>query len=271
MMMNMMRLARRPASYFPSLAILSILPACAPPQVPVVINFGASWNAQPIQCAENGLSLSDLRLYISDVILIDADGREHALNLAPDERWQQRNVALLDLEDGEGSCSNGTPDTNAMVHGTAAAAEFAGVRFTVGVPFELNHDNPLLADPPLDDAAMHWHWRSGYKFFRAGVVNDNDSFWIHLGSTGCEGTVQNISRCNSPNRVSVELADFSPDKDRISIELSALFRGVDLDDGVRSDCSSGPAETACQEPFAALGLDDKLVQTQAVFRVANGN
>jgi len=193
--------------------------------------------------------------------------------LTGDERWQQQGVALIDLENGDGLCVNGTPETNTTLSGMAEVADIQRIRFSIGVPFELNHANPLLADAPLDDSAMHWHWRSGYKFLRAGVTTTSDGFWLHLGSTACEGTVQNISACRSPNRVTVELAGFSPQNNRINIDLSALFDGVDFDDGIASDCSSGPSESACAAPFAALGLvfgegSDRPIPS-SVFQVAH--
>jgi len=179
---------------------------------------------------------------------------EYPLFLTADARWQQDSVALIDLENGEGACVNGTQEMHTELTGTAGINEFDGVRFTIGVPFESNHANPLLAEAPLDDAAMHWHWRSGYKFLRVGVATQSDSFWMHLGSTACEGTVQNITGCRSPNRVTVKLASVSPNTNRINVDLSELFEGVDLDDGIGSNCSSSPAEESCVAPFDALGL-----------------
>ena len=116
---------------------------------------------------------------------------------------------------------------------------------------------------------MHWHWRAGYKFMRAGIRNRNDSVWLHLGSTGCEGTVQNISGCAAPNRVTVELSDYSSDGDKIAIDLSALFGNANLHDGIPGDCSSGPSERACAEPFSALGLPfaQEDAKRQTVFKV----
>lgn len=78
---------------------------------------------------------------------------------------------------------------------------------------------------------------------------------MHLGSTGCEGTVRDIRGCRSPNRVTVELDGFAPNDDAVSIDLKALFAGIDFGDGIPGDCSSGPSESSCAEPFAALGID----------------
>ncbi|MDH4055899.1 MAG: metallo-mystery pair system four-Cys motif protein [Gammaproteobacteria bacterium] len=265
------RWAKRQASCF--LVFTLCFAACSSRHVPVNLEFVATWDGQPLQCSESGVRLTDLRFFISSVTLLDSDGNERALELLADGRWQQAGVALVDLENGAADCVNGSLAMNSRVSGITGTDEFSGLRFVVGVPFDLNHANPLTALPPLDDAAMHWHWRSGYKFLRAGVATDGDGFWLHLGSTGCAGTVQNISGCSRPNRVLVELADFSPTTDQIEVDLSALFRDVDLDDGVRSDCSSGPAEVSCAEPFSALGLefDEKTTvarpPSQSVFRV----
>ncbi|MDH5621615.1 MAG: metallo-mystery pair system four-Cys motif protein [Gammaproteobacteria bacterium] len=245
--------ARRPASGFLIFALC--VAACTPNHVPVNLEFVVTWQGQPLRCNETGIRLTDLRFYVSSVTLIDSNGIEHGLEMSEDGLWQHSGIALVDLENGEAACVNGSPAMNSQVSGTTTAAGFSGLRFVLGVPFDLNHANPLTAQPPLDDAAMHWHWRSGYKFLRAGVATESDGFWLHLGSTGCEGTVQNISGCRSPNRVLVELSGFSPTTDRIEIDLAALFPDVDLNDGRRGDCSSGPAEASCAEPFRALGLE----------------
>ena len=230
------------------------LTACSAKHVPVVVEFSAAWDDQTITCNSSDIGLTDLRFFVSNVVLIDSKGSEHELLLTPDDRWQQEDVALIDLENGEGACLNGTPEMNARLSGTAETGDFNAIRFTIGVPFDLNHANPLLAESPLDDAAMHWHWRSGYKFLRAGISTPSDGFWLHLGSTGCKGTVQNISECRSPNRVTVTVSDFTPESQRIDLMLSELFHGIDLYDGKPSDCSSGPPELACAVPFSALGL-----------------
>ncbi|NQV87342.1 MAG: metallo-mystery pair system four-Cys motif protein, partial [Woeseiaceae bacterium] len=243
---------------------------CSPKRVPVQLEFLPTWHGQPLQCDDADTRLTDLRFFVSEVSFIDSTGLQHELAITTDDRWQQEGVALIDLENGEMACLNGSRDVNFSVSGAVKSAEIVGLRFTIGVPFDLNHADPLTAQAPLNDPSMHWHWRSGYKFLRAGVATATDSFWIHLGSTGCEGTVRNITGCRFPNRVLVEFSEFSPNVDQVEIDLSALFRDVDLDDSVRDDCSSGPAESSCTEPFAALGLkfNDSTVRTpQRVFRV----
>ncbi len=251
--MQPVRSVKHPASLFLLASILVVSAACSAKKNAVQIPFAATWEGQPLNCDRGPYSLSDLRFFVSDLQLIDSNGAFHTVEFIEDDRWQQTKVAMVDLENGEASCTNGTADTHTRIDGMADISDFTGIRFTVGVPFELNHANPLLAAAPLNDAAMHWHWRSGYKFLRAGVVTENDGTWLHLGSTACNGTVQDIRSCDAPNRIVVELLHFAP-SDRVGMDLSALFAGVDLRNGIRSDCSSGPAETECVTMFGALGL-----------------
>jgi uncharacterized repeat protein (TIGR04052 family) len=237
-------------------AILTVT-SCSGPEIQLRIPFVAQFDGWEIGCtpSKTGSSLSDLRFFVSSVRAIRDDGVAVDLVLQPDDLWQQADLALLDFEDGTGACDNGTPATNTVLRGTLPIGEYRGLLFTIGVPFELNHSDPLLAAAPLDDTAMHWHWRAGYKFMRAGIRTADDGFWIHLGSTGCEGTVQNITGCRFPNRVEVLLPEFTPGDDSVVVDLAALLRETNLLDTHATDCSSGPAEQSCEVPFRALGLD----------------
>ena len=240
-----------------ALSLAWLLSACSQLDQPIRIPFMATWQGHSIDCSTPGTSLSDLRFYVSNVQLVDRDGVAHDVRYATEMQWQNDAVAYIDLEDGQGACQNGTEAISDHVLGVVPAGDYEGLRFTIGVPFRINHMNPLTAKPPLDDPDMHWHWRSGYKFLRAGVTNDADGFWIHTGSAGCEGTVGHITGCKYPNRIEVELPGFVPDTHSVAVDLTALVAGTSLDDEVRSDCSSGPPETACVDPFAALGIDFK--------------
>lgn len=238
-----------------SLLPVGLLLACGEPPAPVHIPFTAAVFGAPTSCESGDVAkLTDLRLYVYELRLTDAGGRTRELKLQDDGNWQRDGLALLDLENGSGGCINGTAELHTELVGTLPAGAYRGLAFTVGVPFDRNHRDPLLAAAPLDDAAMHWHWRGGYKFLRAGMQSADDGFWIHLGSTGCEGTLQNISGCTAPNRVTVQLDDFVPGRDTVRIDLGALLAANELDDGTATDCSSGPAEAHCAAAFQALGL-----------------
>ncbi len=240
-----------------ALTLVCLGSSCSQSDLGFSIPFTATWNGTPIDCGSTSPALTDLRFYVSDVQLVDSSGKARDIRFATEMPWQNDAVALIDLEDGTGACVNGTAAVTAEIIAVAPQRDYRGLRFTVGVPFRLNHLNPLTAKPPLDDSDMHWHWRSGYKFLRAGVRTANDGFWIHTGSAGCEGTVGNITACRFPHRVEVELQDFTPGQSVVTIDLAALLAGTSLDDDLATNCSSGPPESTCVAPFAALGIDFK--------------
>ncbi len=243
--------------------------SCGRPDVQIHIALEPQIGGLPIECGypQYGISLTDFRLYVHGIRLQNANGDAVPVTLDED-RWQSNNLALLDFEDGSVECVNGTGETNMSLRGSVPAGDYRGLGFEVGVPFDRNHADPLKAAAPLGDAAMHWHWRGGYKFLRAGLKTEDDGFWIHVGSAGCEGTVRNITSCRYPNRVIVQLPDFSPGQDKVVINLNALLSNTDLDDATPTDCSSGPPETSCSGPFMALGMDHgtgETVHEQQVF------
>ena len=238
------------------LAALVMAAGCSEPRIPVSIPFEASFNGSPVHCDSDGVALNDLRLYVSGVSAEMADGRRQALPLVEDSSWQNTSVAMIDLENGAGACNDGTPERNDTLRVFWPRGDVKRLSLTIGVPFEHNHADPLQAAAPLDDSAMHWHWRSGYKFLRAGVETADDGFWLHLGSTGCKGTTGNITECTQPNRVTIELEGFVAGRSAAVVHLDELFYAVDLGDGAPGDCSSGPLETSCETVFANLGLGE---------------
>jgi uncharacterized repeat protein (TIGR04052 family) len=255
------------------LILTVLLAACSGPKSPFELEFGAVYRDEPLLCdaITHQSVLTDLRFFVHAMELRATDGEWHRIKLDDDPAWQQADLAMIDLEDGTWECMNGSNVTRNVVTGTVPTGDYEGIRFALGVPFDRNHRDPLEALPPLDDPAMHWHWRSGYKFLRAGLATQEDGFWIHLGSTGCEGTVGDITSCSSPNRAIVALDDFVPGRDRIVFDFAALIEGTNLDDAEASDCSSSPAEESCRSPFAALGINfdsGSVDGTQRVFKVA---
>ncbi len=264
--------ASNPASTLSlAIALVPILMGCADRKVPLELGFALRNGDAPLSCTAitDGLQLTDLRLYLYDLQLLDEAGRPTTFELAPDEVWQDDRIALLDFEDGQGACINGSAEQNHSVRGAASGGRFYGIAFTVGVPPDSNHRDPMTARAPLNYTAMHWHWLSGYKFMRVGVQTDSDTFWLHLGSSHCDGNVGAAIDCRAPNRISVRLDDFDPARDRIVIDLAPLVAAGNLDDGVGSDCSSGPNEQACSGAFAVLGLpfgDNTEMPSQRIFR-----
>lgn len=243
----------RPASV--SLIAPFLLLACSGPRESVEFTFAVRYGDAAISCtaAADGVQLTDLRFFVHDVRVLDESGRDTEFRLADDGRWQDGVVALIDLEDGQGACENGSPAVNAKLRGTLRGGSTYRVAFRLGVPTNQNHLDPMTAPPPRNVTAMHWHWLTGYKFVRAAVRTDTDGFSFHLGSSHCDGAPGTFA-CRTPNRPNVVLAQFDPSRELVILDIKKLFEDVDLNDGIPSDCSSGPGEPACAAPFLALGL-----------------
>jgi len=84
------------------------------------------------------------------------------------------------------------------------------------------------------------------------------TWMLHLGSTGCHGDAVKgeITSCANPNRIPVKLTAFDSARQRVVLDLKALFAGIDLgkDKGFSTGCMSGPADPECAPMFDNLGL-----------------
>ena len=231
----------------------------------VELEFAAVVDDAPFVCGEmydelgaNGTSLmlSDFRFYVQDVELKNGDGEWVPVQL-DENQFQTNNVSLLDFEDGCGEVGN--EDLNDRVVGTAPDGEYEGLRFTMGVPFEINHGNHSTAPTPLNITSMFWNWQGGYKFLRIDSGQFSESDWrMHLGSTGCEGDAQagGVTACANPNRVEVVLDPFDLTSNTVVADYAALVEGAALDEDQAADagCMSKPADTDCGPLFKNLGL-----------------
>jgi uncharacterized repeat protein (TIGR04052 family) len=243
-----------------AIGLLPVVCGCADRVTPVELNFSARYGDHALSCTEAvaGLQLTDLRFFVYDLKLIDRDGRSRPVGLLEDGVWQDRRVGLLDFEDGQGACINGSMERNRSVRGVVAGendgGSFRGISFTVGVPPDSNHRDPMTAKAPLNYTAMHWHWLHGYKFMRIGVSNESDRFWMHLGSSYCDGSISDGIHCRLSNRVAVTLGDFDPSQDRIVIDVEPLVTAVNLADGIVSDCRPDRTNRHVTPRSCAFGL-----------------
>jgi uncharacterized repeat protein (TIGR04052 family) len=234
----------------------------------IEIPFAARVGGEPFACDQTfsagdpavGVRPLDLRFYVHDVALLDADGVPTAVTLENDGKWQSSGVALLDFEDKTGTCANGTEDTNDRVRGTAPAGDYVGLSFKVGVPEFLNHEDATLANSPLNVSTLFWIWRDGYKFLRADfeTVESETAVLAHLGSTGCVGNppAEEVT-CERANRPDVTLEAFDAAKDVVVLDYGRLVADLDLenDQGGESGCMSGAEDPECEAMFDVLGLD----------------
>lgn len=255
----------------------------------VAVRFAAVVGDQPFACgrsyeamgaSRSRITPSDFRFYVSDIALIDASGKAIPLVLDQDERWQHRNVALLDFEDRSGPCLTGTQETRDVVTGKIPAGDYRGLRFALGVPFDLNHADATIAPTPLNLTSLFWNWQAGYKFLRIDLsttgrpqdIKPGDmprfgdraasqrlGFAIHLGSTVCAAESPNKppGACANPNRPVVEFGAFDPDRDIVVADLGALLEGVDVDSNqadTPAGCMSSPSDGDCNPLMRNFGL-----------------
>lgn len=269
------------------IALVAAAPAAAKDQK-VDIRFTAVAGDQPVACGTpiEGLGttaqpaqLQDLRFFVSEVKLITRGGKAVPVKLGKNSTYRVTRdgigVTLIDLENGTGNCAvDGTPGMNAVVRGTAPAGKYVGARWTVGVPFALNHTDAPATPAPLNSAAMAWSWQGGRKFTKIELTDPGGAtgtwkaktFFVHLGSAGCTGnpaTGQTVS-CTAPNRPAIRLKKFNPAKQQVAVDVQAMVAGSDVtvNGGNAPGCMSAPTDPECAGVFAAFGLKG----TQTVFK-----
>lgn len=247
-------------------------------ELTTIVKFAAMVNDQPFQCGNtytgvglgkgtrDNYKINDLRLYLYDIQLVDNLGNKIPLNLTQDGKWQYDNVALLDFEDG---CLNGTSEMNTQVIGTPSndsTSQYTGICITLGLPFALNHLDPASAPSPLNASGMLWSWTTGRKFLRLDGIGDpnglNQSYVVHLGSTGCVDKDNNGSEpdspCSFPNTSEVCFDNFNADKDTIVADIGTLLQASDVSyntPNTAAGCMSGNSDPECIEIMPHLGLD----------------
>jgi uncharacterized repeat protein (TIGR04052 family) len=256
----------------------------------VQLRFAAVAGTTPVACGTpiTGLGtgsttaqLQDLRFYISNVLLVRANGSTVPLTLTGSKNFNLtrggNRTTLIDLENGKGLCTEGDTATNAVITGTVPEGDYVGAKMYLGVPFPLNHTDITAAPAPLDLTAMDWSWQSGRKFAKIEVVDPEGpggamvmenrqrasawtapAFFVHLGSTGCTGNPASGAtvNCTDSNRASVPLVKFNPAKQKIAVDLKALLAGNDItaNKAGAPGCMSGATDPECAGVFNALQI-----------------
>ena len=153
------------------------------------------------------------------------------------------------------------------------------MRFTLGVPFKLNHVDPTTAPAPLSSTAMFWTWQGGYKFLKVDMASAGTTavhghgaahgaghgggaasgFSVHLGSTMCASPSKTAAptACANPNRLTVSLPQFDLSKHTIVADIGAVLAGANVDvntPGTSPGCMSFLKDADCPPIMAALGL-----------------
>jgi uncharacterized repeat protein (TIGR04052 family) len=266
------------------LVACSTVPSQQAATQPVELRFLAEVNGQAFECGQSYKNIgttrstmtpNDFRMFVSQVQLMTAEGKAVPVQLVQDSTWQLEGIALLDFENGQGPCRNGTPPMNTVVRGTAPAGQYTGVKFTVGVPFERNHGDPTVAPAPLSSTAMFWTCQAGYKFIKFDASTSGrplhtaqsaahgsasaSGFSVHLGSTLCASPArtQAPSACQNPNRIDVTLIDFDLKKNQVVVDMGRVLARSNVDVNAPKTspgCMSFPKDPDCPAIMNAMGL-----------------
>lgn len=232
----------------------------------VTIRFDAQINGQAFECGKtytdigvtrSTITPNDFRMYVSDVHLINRQGQAVKVDLIQDKTWQLEDIALLDFENAQGPCRNGTPSVNQTIRGSVPVGQYDGLRFTLGVPFARNHGDPTVAPAPLSSTAMFWNWQGGYKFMKFDA--STPKFSVHLGSTVCSSPSKTTpaKSCQNPNRPVVNFASFDVNKNIVVADMGRVLTKANVDTntpGTSPGCMSFLGDADCVPIMPALGL-----------------
>jgi hypothetical protein len=199
----------------------------APLEITMNLRVGdEAFNWGPQRAGNYEYTVDVVRFYVSEMALVRPDGSELALpglrlvNFPKDGPTQNVTVFKLDVP----------------------AGTYAGLRFTVGVPRELNHLDAAKQTAPLGvGSGMYWSWNSGYIFYKfegkVKVEGKDEGFLLHMGSDAF--------------RIPVNLSDLMRNSVRISIPAqSSLALNLDLGRVLDTRING-----------AALNLSDRAVRT----------
>ena len=274
---------------------LLLLSAAAFLNTPVTLNFNVVSGTQSVRCgsnftvakAVNGSTTrtfdpQDLRFYISNLRLLGADGvSQFPVNFGNDGVWQYNGAALLDFEDGTGSCV-GSSATNSSISGTSTAGAYSGVVFDLGLPDSLNQLSNSTAPSPLNLNQMYWSWSIGYKFTKVEFQDTGSGHLMrsHLGSLNCGGDISS-NTCANPFRSEVRVTStsgFNPATNTVALDINELTNGFNTTVAALScmplkpppaGAPSASEATECPKLLTQLGLDSngQATGTQSAFVV----
>lgn len=251
--------------------------------------FTPYFQGQEIQCGQ-ALNIQNEQWRITEFAMFFS---QFSLNFSSqvvldDNDWQSQQLALirlpLDCKKATGNTTV-TAKTNGVgvnydYDSLVAAIENSQAKtpvtlsFNVGVPFAINHQNPLTQASPLNDSSMFWVWRNGYKFIRWDMQSESGDSWsFHLGSVGCESAAMVRAPqkpCAQPNLIPITVtlpfdsmqlveADDRNNKAqrlqiKVSIHLDAILDNIEA--SRKNSCMfSGIDSTTCIQLLENLKLN----------------
>lgn len=227
--------------------VVSCLAGCQPASGPLHIPITLKFRGLPVDCdsqlnwADAQWRIDTLSLYVSNV----------QWNNQPVSLMADQPVALVGL-----LCESREPKALSVTLAELSHQDRPGdLTFEVGVPFVINHQNPLHAKAPLNRSDMFWSWQLGYKFLRLDLVSDDGQRWaMHLGSVGCDSSSavrSPVAACAQPNRSKVQLYNYQPGQ-ALELHLDQIL--IAQAEQVPSRCMGDNTNPSCERAY--LGLAD---------------
>lgn len=149
------------------------------------VRFYPTWGANAFQMNTNYNTTNDVvkftmaQFYVSEVSLIDSNGVAY-----PADGIKLINISTLN--------ANGYVEASFLTD--AEPGSYRGIKFSIGVPFEENHQDVSKQTEPLGpNSGMFWSWNYGYifhalegKFDSAGTSKD---FVFHQGTDNMKSVI----------------------------------------------------------------------------------
>ncbi len=197
--------------------------------------------------------LSQVYLFASEIEYQNNQGNWQTLPLA-DNKYQSQQIVLLGVD-----CQhNAKGQWQLRLTDQVKREQIKALRFQVGIPFTLNHLNPLQQNSPLNIPNMFWVWQTGHKFVRMEMTSAASDHWLfHLGSVGCSSVSALRSPkqpCLYPNTFKVTLAKLA--NNSFSLNLTSWFQGLTFD--TATGCQSEITNPYCQLIFNNVGINNRL-------------
>lgn len=231
------------------------------------LNVQLLWQQEKLGC-ENSFTantgnktwfVEQLKFFISDVQLDSKKTGWQKAHLVTSP-YQSDDTVLLGTHCAANAKSTKAVNNDNWViefESTAEVAQSRAIRFTLGVPFAVNHLNPISQPSPLNLPSMFWVWQTGHKFMRLELATNQEQWLFHLGSTGCHSSsVMRAPKqaCRYPNTFTFELPineDIGSDL-TLNFDLAVLLSHLELTS--LSSCQSEQDNANCQQLFTNLSL-----------------
>lgn len=242
--------------------MIVVVVGCQPKSSSIVMPIQLQLSDAPFNCqseyiqGEEEWQLSQFQFYLSNPSVV-INGETYPLSFV-ERPWQQKNIALL------GEVCGYSSQWLLEFEPIDIALTDATLNFTLGVPFELNHLDPMTQQSPLNQSDMFWTWQLGHKFLRLDLQSSQAGWSFHLGSIGCSAPsplrAPSIP-CLQPNTVSVSINNISGN-DNLVLDIAPLLSIVTL--GENNQCMSFAKDKSCQLLLPAVGVNSQ----SSIFRVA---